>query len=268
MARGTRAACGWALPRSPRFGWAPTRCARSRTCSLPSFTARPRVSSHPDRTRASPHSCSSASTSRSCGPRAPGWTTSSPDTRSTPRSSSDDPRRAPPTVSGGAGGPEAFDADGGCGDAGSEEQVGGVVGEPGRAADVGGGRSIGQGGNVGRVEPSGWARRAGRVAAGVDDGGLGPGQLGGGVQGVGRTDRDDETDELGPSGSAGEAEHGHERNHTGSAAYEEHRGRALPDEPSADGPANLEIVTRLGDVVEEGRDLSVVETFDGEVELR
>src|SRR5206468_8701087 len=94
-----------------------------------------------------------------------------------------------------------------------------------------------------------------------------PGQLGGVVEVVGSTDRDDEADALGPSGTAGEAEHGHERNHAGSAADEEHRGRALPDEPSADGPANLEIVTRLGDVVEESRDLSVVQTVDSEVAL-
>jgi len=63
--RGTQADCDSALPRSRRSACEATRCAKSRRYSPLSFKARPPVSSHPGRIKASHRSYSSVSTTRS-----------------------------------------------------------------------------------------------------------------------------------------------------------------------------------------------------------
>ena len=62
-------------------------------------------------------------------------------------------------------------------------------------------------------------------------------------------------------------EHGHQWHHAGAASEEQRRRRALPHEPATDRPADVELVARLHDVVEEHRHLTVLETFDRELEL-
>ena len=62
-------------------------------------------------------------------------------------------------------------------------------------------------------------------------------------------------------------QHGHQRHDAGAASEEQRRCRPLPHEPATDRPADVELVARLHDVVEEHRHLTALETFDRELEL-
>ena len=67
--------------------------------------------------------------------------------------------------------------------------------------------------------------------------------------------------------AAREPQHRHER-HDARAAADEQRGRvAVPHEPAADRPADLELVADHDVVVQERRHLAVVEPLDGELDL-
>jgi hypothetical protein len=96
-------------------------------------------------------------------------------------------------------------------------------------------------------------------------------ELVGVVEVVGGAHGHDQVDERVGRGIAlprsGEPQHGHERDQPRAAAKEERRGRRVPHEESADGAAHLELVAHLEHVVEERRDLAVVEPLHGELEL-
>ena len=66
------------------------------------------------------------------------------------------------------------------------------------------------------------------------------------------------------------ADHRHQRHDTGAAAEQQNRAAVgdLPDKMPADRSAQLDVVADRGDVVEEGRDLAVVEPLDGKLERR
>ena len=63
-------------------------------------------------------------------------------------------------------------------------------------------------------------------------------------------------------------EHRDQRHHAGPPAEQEDRAAVLdrPDEVPADRTAELDRVTRLCDIVEEGRDFAVLEALDRELE--
>ncbi len=65
------------------------------------------------------------------------------------------------------------------------------------------------------------------------------------------------------------AEHRHQRHDPGPACHEEQRPRqrGVPDEIAADRAAHLDPVADDRDVVEEGRDLAVLDPLDGQVDL-
>jgi hypothetical protein len=66
------------------------------------------------------------------------------------------------------------------------------------------------------------------------------------------------------------AQHRHQRHDAGAAAKKEQRAavRNVPHEMPADRPAQFDGVPDLGHVMEEGRDLAVVEPLDGELDAR
>ena len=115
-----------------------------------------------------------------------------------------------------------------------------------------------------RPRAAGVARRRG---AGPHDPDAVAGQLVGVVE-VGRAARrDQQPQQVGVPVAAGLAQHRHQRHDARPAADEQRGPVARPHEEHADRPADLQLVARLDDVVQELRDLAVVEPLDGQLDL-
>ncbi len=120
------------------------------------------------------------------------------------------------------------------GHAETDEQVARGVGEARRAAHVGG--RVGRATRRREVVAASAARpggpAAGGASAGVDDRRLGPGQLVGVVEVVGRPDRDDEAHQVGAPRAPGEPQHRHQRHDARTAADEQRRACRRPTRTS------------------------------------
>ncbi len=120
--------------------------------------------------------------------------------------------------------------------------------------------------SVGARRPGGRCERR-RRGTRVNESRLRPDDLVGVVEVVGSADRHDEPEQIGSARGPRQAQHGHERNDARTTAEQQRGNNAVPDEPTADRSAHLQLVADGGLVVQKRRHFATFEPLDGDLDL-